>query len=152
MGDRTSVRLLLLTEQVAFAQSVVDLDAEGTNEWSHTGIHSECLFEEVNYGRLHFLSALTEAGIAFNSVWSDGGNYSSGITYGRFLPDGTSFSQDIYDDEINLDLAALQGLFDKPNALVLYIQEQIKNTIPIPWDNQIEYGKLYRARKLITPN
>jgi len=36
--------------------------------------------------------------------------------------------------------------------LKAYILDHHKNITPLPWDNQVIYGKLYLTQKLINPN
>lgn len=150
MGDRTSVTLTVLKEQAQAAQALFEYPPEHQSE--DMGSMPLCYFNfyEVNYGDLPFLDALQEAGIAFDSDWDHGSEYGSGTDFCRFYPDGTVQRTDYSDEYKNPDLHRMMGLLDEPEALKAYILDHHKKITPQPWDNQIEYGKLYRTKNLIT--
>jgi hypothetical protein len=153
MGDRTSVTLTVLKEQAIAAQAVF-ADSEPDHKAENGGVIPVVYysFYDVNYGDLPFLDALQNAGIAFDSEWDNGGDYTSGCDFCRFRPDGTVQRNSYSDEYKNPDLHRMMGLLDEPEALKAYILDHHKNITPLPWDNQVEYGKLYLTKKLINPN
>jgi len=152
MGDRTSVTLTVLKEQSAAAQALFEYKPDHESE--DMGSMPLCYFSfyEVNYGDLPFLDALQDAGIAFDSDWDHGSEYGAGCDFCRFRPDGTVQRFDYSDEYKNPDLHRMMGLLDEPEALKAYILDHHKKVTPLPWDNQVQYGKLYLTQKLINPN
>lgn len=150
MGDRTSVTLTVLKEQALAATALFD-GWEPEHAVEHEGLVPLMYFSfyEVNYGDLPFLDALQEAGIAFDSDWDHGGEYSAGIDFCRFYPDGTVQRYDYSNEYKNPDLHRMMGLLDEPEALKAYILDHHKKITPQPWDNQAEYSKIYQTMQLL---
>lgn len=142
MGDRTSVTLTVLAAQADAARDILN---DSANEENSYGDLTAFVFEEVNYANLGCEDDLVEAGIAFNKQWDDGGEYSAGTEYVRFRPDGTVQRMEVYDEAENPPLDALMARLDKPDDLVQFIRDYHAQVTPLPWDNQIEYGRLYAA-------
>ena len=146
MSDRCSVRLDILTTQVNptllnnFNNKNYGVYAEAKNE----NITS-FVFYDVNYGDLSFLPELTQAGIAYNSNWENGGEYTSGSEYCRFTDTGSHILTTVYDNEINPDIHTLMKFIDQPILLRQCIIDHVNKCTPLPWDNQENYGKLYLA-------
>lgn len=150
MGDRTRVTLTVLRSQAEKAQ---ELFSEGYEP--EDTIHSDSLlysweFDEVNYGRLPFLDRLKTAGIAYDSAWDNGDEYSSGYASCRFSSEGELVQKDLYDNEASIPLFVLTRLLNEPETLRQKILDTIQERTVLPWDNQEEFGKLYRMRQLIT--
>jgi len=148
MGDRTTVTLTVLTSQIDTAKTFFAHDCCDTFSDGHI---TNFTFEEVNYGDLDFLAALSNAGIAYNSYWCAGSDFDAGTTYARFTPKGDLKNWDIYDNAINPDINELLKYVSKPDQLVRYVLAHVEvNTVPNLDENQIEYGKLYQTMQLIT--
>lgn len=148
MGDRTTVTLTVPNEYVDTVEQIseaqereITLDSELTY----------LTYYEVNYGELHFLKKLKEQGIPYDSAWCDGDEYGPGTKSLRFTPEGEAIEMELYDDDANPEMGALMGRIDDPVALRQYILDHQASRQVLPWDNQVEYGKLYRVRQLITP-
>lgn len=148
MGDRTTVELTVLTAQSEAAQALFDGEPDETGPSQLLTVFT---FYEVNYGELHFLPDLTAAGIAFDSYWGEGSEYGAGQKVCRFTAEGTLDLRELYDDYYNPDLNELMRHINDPVKLKEIIESHHKKVTPLPWDNQEQYGKLYRAAQLITP-
>jgi hypothetical protein len=148
MGDRTIVYLDVLASQADAARELFSYEPEDERENGDKFIEFE--FNEINYGTLDFLEDLQRAGIAFDSNWSSGDEYGPGTMFCRFTPEGNTICFDRYDSDINPDINCLMRLIDDPEALRKVILDHHKATTPLPWDNQEEYGKLFRAKMLIS--
>lgn len=150
MGDRTRVTLTVLRSQAEKAQ---ELFSEGYE--SEDTVHGDSLlysweFDEVNYGRLPFLGGLKTAGIAYDSGWDNGDEYSSGYASCRFSSEGELVQKHLYDNEDSIPLSVLTRLLNEPETLRQKILDMIQERTVLPWDHQEEYGKLYRMKQLIT--
>jgi hypothetical protein len=155
MGDRTTVTLTVLMSQVDEAKRIIENNHSEHAEFEVNGVEFiDLIFNDVNYGDLNrgtkLLDMLMHGGIAFNSRWDSGSEYGPGCEYGRFTEEGESVRLEISDSEVNPELNRLLELIDDYQALKAYIQEHAAERTPLPWENQEEYGKLYRATKLIT--
>lgn len=149
MSSETScVTLTVLASQKDLAEEAFDFQAdedigEVEGQWVYT-------FYEVNYGTLEFLDNLRDAGIAYNSEWTSGHEYSAGTQSGRFTLEGDYVQRVIYDISINPAMYKLLGLIDKPDELRAFILEHQESISVLPLDQvQEEYGKLYRMHQLI---
>lgn len=150
MGDRTTVTLVLLQSQVAVAEGVEGW--EKPNEETEQDDTSEFTYYEVNYGNLDFLEKLAAHGIAYTSSWCSGSEYSAGTEYCRFTPEGDAIVKQIYDDGWGCPVSELMSRLESHEDLRAYILEHHeKLTILDMTEDQVEYGKLYRAKQLITP-
>jgi len=153
MDDRTTVDLYVLNEQADQARSIADPNGF-CYENSDSSLTS-FTFDEVNYGKLDFLDQLTAAGIAYDSRWSNGCEFTAGVEHLRFTEDGTPVAMEVSDDEHHISLDCLEQAMERPDALEhlrCVVAKLKKETIPLPWDNQVEYGKIYRTKQLITGN
>jgi len=149
MGDRTYVTLWVKTVHADEVRPFADKEGyadEGTYEDS-----TSFGFEEVNSGELSFLEELEKLGIAYDSSWEPGSEYGAGTSSARFTPEGVLQIKEIYDSDYNPRLQELMKLINSPDALKAYILQHQKEVTSLPWDNQVEYGKLYRAACLINP-
>ena len=148
MGDRTSVTLTVLIEQAAEAEKLFTFGSDYGYANEKFAMYD---FNEVNYGNLPFLNELMHAGIAFDSEWGSGSEYGPGIHFCRFDAQGLIHANEVSDEGQNPPLGELIKRIDDHNALRQYILEYKRDVTPLPWDNQIEYGKIHRALMLITP-
>lgn len=147
MGDRTTVTLSFLESQQDEALKHFDCDAEEAWCDEPFAYHR---FEEVNYGTLRFIDKLKAAGIAYESEWDGGYEYGPGIKSVRFTADGDVVEKEIYNSECSIDVHDLMALLDKPEELKELITSTHQAISVLSWDNQEEYGKLYRAKMLIS--
>lgn len=147
MEDRTSVTLYVLTSQ----KERVKVISDSFEELEEDGDLTYFYFWDVNYGELPFLNELMDAGIAFDSCWCAGGDYGSGTKSCRFTPAGELDVREVYETQENPPLSVLMSLIDSPNQLREYIIQHRDKVTPLSWDNQEEYGKLHRTKKLISP-
>ena len=109
-------------------------------------------FSEVNYGELEEFTDLIALGIPCDYEWGNGSEYGSGRKYIRFTSEGELQLVEYYDEDYNPPLDCLMERIDKPEELVKYIKEHKEGVTPLPWDNQVEYGKIFRARQLLLQN
>lgn len=147
MGDRTSVTLYVLTSQ----KERVKVISDSFEELEEDGDLTYFYFSGVNYGELSFLNELMDAGIAFDSCWCAGSDYGAGTKSCRFTPAGELDVREVYETQENPPLSVLMSLIDSPNQLREYIIQHRDKVTPLSWDNQEEYGKLHRTKKLISP-
>ena len=147
MGDRTSVTLSIPTVLIETALPFLD----NYQDESNSETLSYFTYYEVNYGELDFLCHLIAAGIPFDSEWCAGSEYGAGCKSCRFTPEGEEIINEIYDDGRNPCHTSLMALIDNPSALRAYILAHDERIKVLPWDNQVEYGKLYRTKQLINP-
>lgn len=103
--------------------------------------------EEVRYCELKCLHQLIELGIAFDFTSDEGDHYCAS----RFTNEGGHKSIAISMSAMNPDLSQCMALMDSPTDLQAYIQKHVQSVTPLPWDNQVEYGKRYRTRQLLLP-
>lgn len=157
MSDRTRVYLTIADEHVVTLEQIIKMP-DYLNEWDATletdegsdGKRTIFNFDDVNYGTLDFLPELLARGIAYESSWCAGDEYTEGTEYCRFYEDGTATTIQVYNDEINPHLPTLMTLLDTPDLLIDFIKVHNKRVTPPSWDNQIEYGKLYQTHQLLT--
>ena len=147
MGGRTSVTLYVLTSQ----KERVKVISVFFEELEEDGDLTYFYFSEVNYGELSFLNKLMDAGIAFDSCWGAGSDYGAGTKSCRFTPAGELDVREVYKTQENPPLSGLMSLIDSPTQLREYIIQHRDEVTPLSWDNQEEYGKLHRTKKLISP-
>lgn len=155
MGDRAYVNLNI---PLAHAEEVMALLREQQDLPNDQGPNDDETynmgFEEVNNGNLVFLSELQRRGIAYNSSWGAGDEFSEGTQYLRFTPTGEAIKFDVYDTELDvIPISKLDPVFHAPNGtvqdLLRIVQQHVAAITPLPWDDQVAYGKVYRTRQLI---
>lgn len=146
MGDRTQVVLLVLLEHADVVRAIYKNEFE--ESWLGDTL-ATFTFQEINYGTLHDLIKLQEMGIPYNSVWSAGDDYDEGGEYLRFTPEGDICYKELYVSDENPPLNKLLELLDSPEKLREFILTFKEKVSILPWDNQEEYGKIYRAKQLI---
>lgn len=148
MGDRTSVTLTVLTSQAEEAAKHFD---EENNDYYTTEDKTHYEFYEVNYGTLSFLDKLQNNGIAYDSHWQAGSEYGSGANTCRFTPEGDSVVKDICDSYERLCIYDLMEKLNDYEALKKLITDRHDEIFILPWDNQEEYGKIFKLKQLINP-
>lgn len=158
MGDRTWVHLTILASQLEQARPIIEAsegELEEPESIATSAPNTPTLiwfkFEECNYGNLSCEKALQQAGIPFDKAWGRGDAYDSGTMYNRYTGAGELAAIEVYDAGINPDIDELLKRIDEPDKLRQYIRDHKGKITPLPWDDQEEYGKRYRARQLIEP-
>lgn len=146
MGDRTQVILTVLKEHEALVQEVYKDEQEEAWDGDTTVSFT---FQDIDYGNLYDLAKLKEMGIAYDSQWLAGCEYGEGCEYLRFTPEGDPIFKEQYVSEKNPPLNDLLALLDSPEKLREYILAYKEKIAILPWDNQGEYGKIYRTKQLI---
>ena len=154
MGDRTYVNLTVLAIHEDRARALFG-GYQPEDEETQWGLF-RFGFSEVNYGELPFLSALQQAGIAYDSCWADGDDYPAGNRYLRFTEDGqVQVLTTVESTEGLIELGqVLQQVRQQGQSLAgveTWLLEQQAHYTPLPWIDQDTYGKRYRAIQLITP-
>ena len=147
MGDRTEVYLSIPHELRGQAEIII---GDATDEYWQEGTLAVLGYMQVDYGELPNLEYLKEAGIPYDSCWQAGGNFGAGKEACRFTPEGECIMRTIYDADLNPNISHLNTLLNTPDILINYLKKFIENTTILPWDNQVEYGKRYKMRQLIT--
>lgn len=148
MGDRTTVTLTVLKSQSKEAEKLF------YGQWDEgfdIEQFTQYVFNDVNYGNLDELPSLQNMGIAYNSRWDAGSNYGPGEETCRFTPEGELLIQTIGDEYKNPCLKSLMEAINSHEMLKRIIMRHYEEVTALPWDNQEEYGKLFRARRLINP-
>ena len=148
MADTTWVEIFVLNESLEQANNILPDDAEVTTGLSLTTF----LFHEVNNGYLEEQHELTKQGIPYNYDWGNGDTYEAGSKYIRFTPEGEVQNVEYYEAEINPPIEKLLELVDQPEELAQYVRQYSADITPLPWNNQVEYGKIYRTRQLLLAN
>ena len=149
MGDRSTVTLTVLTSHKKQVEEIIRDFSESPEAEDHKDACTVFTFEEVNYGSLDFLDVLISKGIAYTSEWSNGCEYGSGAENTRFTSDGEAIIKTIYDSDLSIPIDTLMGIINQPEELVELIKNSNEEVQVLPWDNQEEYGKRYKVRRLI---
>lgn len=152
MGDRCCVTLTVLSEHAQRTAEIFGNDASETSVGDQLTIYT---FEEVNYGNLEFLDRLTAAGIAWNSYWCGGDEYGPGTKYLRFTEHGEAVELETYYEALgHIEALTLSDILDRATSVDqvrLAVAEYFAKQNPLPWTDQLEFGKRYLASQLITP-
>ena len=156
MGDRTYVYLYVPAELFQQAKEIaIKHDREPTEECTDDVSAHWMGFAEVNYGELNCTKELRSAGIAYDMDWGTGSSYEEGNEYCRFSETGELIVKTVFGSSHCLYPSQIEEVIEKHNTLDA-VKELLKNhydsTTPLPWDNQVEYGKLYRTKQLLCPN
>ncbi len=156
MGDRTTCRVYVLKEHMDRAIALIEPE-EGEPSDIDQGINLPwtCLYyEDVNYACIDALDEFLAEGIAYNFDWDQGSDFTQGESHLRFTAEGeavfTSDSPENPSSYLTSIEKALNSLTSVNEVRACLVQIKAKH-VPLPWDNQAEYGKIYRARKLIQP-
>lgn len=151
MSDPTWVEIVVLKESLPQVKEVLNL-LDGEGEISEGVELASIYFHEVNNGRIDEQDELTNFGIPYNYEWGKGDNYDAGAKYIRFTSEGEVKHIKYYELEINPPIEKLLELVDQPEELAQYVRQYSADNTPLPWANQVEYGKIYRTRQLLLAN
>ena len=146
MGDRTQVTLTFPTELLSLVEQFPDHAPD--DQWGDDFL-TNFSYSEINYGDLQFLEDLQAAGIPHDSEWERGDQYGPGTEYCRFSPEGELKIIQVYNKEINPNIDSLMESINDHEALKKLILRHKDDTTPLPWDDQVKFGKMYRTRQLI---
>lgn len=154
MGDRTTVYLTVLDDHVPVVEQIYDGDWQEMDGDAAPG-HTTFTFEEVNYGRIDHLDSLRDRGVAYDVSWCEGSSYGAGTCYLRFTAEGTTLSKTVYDvDEDRVCLSEILRLVQQQGQSLAGVEtvllEHVEAQAALPWTDQLEFGKRYLARQLIT--
>ena len=145
MGDRTWVEIVVLTESLPQVKEFLDEEAQ----ISEGNILTSLYYHAVNNGCIEEQHELTKAGIPYNYEWGKGDYYTSGTKYIRFTPEGELEHIEYCESDINPPIEKLLELVPTPRELAEYVQQYSDELTPLPWDNQVEYGKRFRTLQLL---
>lgn len=156
MGDRTYVHLRVPAELFAQAKEIaIKHDGEPHGEATDEDGVPFMGFEEVNYGELCCIKELQSAGIPYDMDWARGSSYEEGVQHCRFTETGELSLKVVMGSDHNINPGALADVIKKHDTLDA-VKDLLKRhheaVDPPSWDNQVEYGKMYRARQLIAGN
>lgn len=161
MGDRVYVTLNVLTAHLEQARTILTkYNGNPQEEYGSPTSIEPCLcwlgYSEVNYGELGGLPDLVAIGIAYDSRWEQGSEFGRGIESVRFTAEGEVIKKVLYaqDEGIELDKFRTAMALAKPEerliALEAVISKHEARLFVLPLDEkQIEYGKLYRTKRLL---
>jgi hypothetical protein len=149
MGDRVSVYLTIPVELINIAVPLFSTKYYDEN-LSDDGKYMFYSFEECNYGNLSFTDKLIKHGIPFDKEWEEGSDFGAGNESYRYTPTGESIFNQVYRSSLSINIYNLLNLINNYEDLKEYILTKQKENEVLPWDNQIEYGRIHRARVLIT--
>ena len=156
MGDRTYVRLYVPAELFAQAKEIA-IKHDGEPHWEATDEDGVPFmgFEEVNYGELRCIKELQSAGIPYDMDWARGSSYEEGVQHCRFTETGELSLKVVMGSDYYIHPSVLEKVIEEHNSLDA-VKDLLKRhheaVDPPSWDNQVEYGKMYRARQLIAGN
>ena len=161
MGDRTYVSLYIPTELVEQAMPIIE-ESAGTpcDEGDRPDQVTFLGFEECNYGTLGCEEELIAAGIPYTKRWAAGCAYTAGEGHVRFTAEGSLIRLEVYDENLGVPLDELEKALERaeegdPISEALAALGRVErlvarykaDTVPLPWDNQAEYGRRYLERK-----
>lgn len=144
-----TMQLTLLTASVSRCKYLFHKEIADTNNWRQ---FCTFLFKKVPVAGLPFLGELENMGIAYDAAWDDPPHNTRGTDYCRFDAQGNRQLITVTAETINPSIKMLMELINYPFALRDYVLTHHKLTTPWSWDNQIDYGGRYFARRLITPS
>jgi hypothetical protein len=96
------------------------------------------------------IDVLLHHSAAFN-LHISGDNTVEGTRYSRYSSKGRHLDFFVRDDEIDPKLSNLMKLLHTPEDLVKMISDHHKRTVPLPWTDQEQFGKIHRTLNLIKP-
>lgn len=149
MSGTINIYLMVLTRQTIQTEVIMkEFDWYAFDSQHAYEANTYYEFSECREPKLPFVETLTRQGIAFDQNWNDDSG-ESGMIAQRFTSTGESRNKTLDDCHKNPDTEGLINLIDKPTELRNYILEHQASRLILPWDNQEQYGQLYRARQLI---
>jgi|GEM_PF-5768650 len=156
MGDRTYVYLYVPAELFEQAKEIaIKHDGEPNEEDILNDEVHYMGFEEVNYGELDCIKELQSAGIPYDMDWAKGSEYEEGVQYCRFTETGDLTLKTINGSDYYIHPSVLEKVIEEHNSLDA-VKDLLKRhheaVDPPSWDNQVEYGKMYRTKQLIAGN
>lgn len=152
MGDRTYVSLYVPAELEEKTREILEDNAWITDD-GESGDLAFFGLNEVNYGDIGCEAELREAGIPYDKRWEAGGGYTAGTEYLRFTASGEPWFISVADEDVGIAPDALKGALAKDDPLFEVhdlLQKPLDATEPMPWDNQVEYGRLYVAKQEVS--
>lgn len=156
MGDRTYVTLYVPAELFEKAKEIAIMhDGEPCEGNSFNDEIHYMGFEEVNYGELDCIEELQSAGIPYDMEWAKGSEYDEGVRYCRFTENGDLTLKEVYENDSYIHPSVLKKVIEEHNSLDAvkdFLKQHIESVKPPSWDNQVEYGKIYRTKQLIAGN
>lgn len=156
MGDRTYVYLYVPAELFEQAKEIaIKHDGEPHGEATDEDGVPFMGFEEVNYGELDCIKELQSAGIPYDMGWASGSTYKEGVQHCRFTETGELSLKVVRGSDHTINPGALADVIKKHDTLDAvkdFLKRHEEAVTPLPWDNQVEYGKIYRTRQLIAGN
>lgn len=144
-----TVILTVPTELVPLIQANVD-GWSGKEDLIKDSVKATAVFYNCNYGNLDFEKDLVKLGVAYTKSWEAGSDWGSGSDHIRFTEHGEVINRTIYDADIGIRVDLLMPHIEDHEKLKKLIQKKAEYLYVLPWDNQVEYGKRYQARQLIT--
>lgn len=156
MGDRTYVCLYVPAELFEQAKEIAIKHDGEPDEVNTVDARIHFMgFEEVNYGELRCIKELQSAGIPYDMDWAEGSEYDEGVQYCRFTETGDLKLNTVSGSDYYIYPSVLEKVIEEHNSLDA-VKDLLKRhheaVDPPSWDNQVEYGKMYRARQLIAGN
>ncbi|MDH1236507.1 hypothetical protein [Stutzerimonas stutzeri] len=156
MGDRTYVCLYVPAELYEQAKEIaIEHDGKPVEENTAGKAVHFMGFEEVNYGELNCIKELQSAGIPYDMDWAEGSSYEEGVQYCRFTETGDLKLKTINGSDYYIYPSVLEKVIEEHNSLDA-VKDLLKRhheaVDPPSWDNQVEYGKMYRIKQLIAGN
>lgn len=153
MGDRTYVTLLVPAELRALVEPLVQGDCpEDTHELvTDDGDFIQFTFSEVNYGNLGCEAELVKHGVPYDKSWDAADEYAAGTQHMRFTEDGQAIELEVYDPERGVSLEYLLEVIDDHEGLKKTILDHQARSVPLPWTNQVKWGKRHFVQQLIAP-
>lgn len=156
MGDRTYVYLYVPAELFEQAKEIaIKHDGEPNVENILDDEVHYMGFEEVNYGELGCIKELQSAGIAYDMDWAKGSEYEEGVQYCRFTENGDLTLKTVVGSDYYIHPSVLETVIEEHNSLDAvkdFLKRHNEAVNPPSWDNQVEYGKMYRTKQLIAGN
>lgn len=159
MGDRTRVEItvpLLLAEQAITAIGE-EPDERFNFTFSGQALYTNpfpiemalLAYDEVNYGNLDCIDALTAAGVPFDYMHGRGDEYGEGERHLRFVDGKPVLSG--WDETDAVPLGKLLEYIDRYDeaGLVRYIRDHETRTVPVSWDTQVDHIKQVATRHLL---
>ena len=146
MDDRTWAEIVVLKESLPQVKEFLDEEAQ----ISEGPVLASFYFDEVNNGCVEAQDELTEAGIPYNYQWGMGDRFEGGMKYIRFTSEGALVCIEYVDSERNPPIEKLLKLVVAPLKLANYVHQFNADKTPLPWDNQVEYGKRFRTLQLLS--
>lgn len=149
--DSSKVTLKIPRDALAEVTHVIGKMAYSEEQSTPAQVFRYLTFPNIKMGELRFLPQLRMLGIPYEAYWEKGAKYGAGTEYNRYDSSGKQVTKTVYDEHKNPDLTALMSMLHKPDMLQQYILEHYRKITPLPWTNQVEYGKMFRTINLIMP-